>query len=105
MRPQGNGLQCPHCGSKLLAVKDSRPSINSIRRRRKCLSCGERSTTFEIFSPTTDEGSKLVSALTLFDRLRSIPDEPRRALLRMISSLATKQPPALPSPLIEPPAI
>lgn len=40
---------CPHCGSPNNRVVNSRDAQNStaIRRRRECLNCGERFTTFE----------------------------------------------------------
>src|SRR5262245_38456568 len=42
-------MRCPKCGSLDTQVKDSRPTEDSaaIRRRRVCLSCQFRSTTFE----------------------------------------------------------
>ena len=42
-------MRCPGCGSLDTQVKDSRPTEDSsaIRRRRLCLSCGFRFTTFE----------------------------------------------------------
>ena len=42
-------MRCPGCGSLDTQVKDSRPTEDSaaIRRRRLCLSCGVRFTTFE----------------------------------------------------------
>jgi transcriptional repressor NrdR len=42
-------MRCPNCGSLDTQVKDSRPTEDSsaIRRRRLCLSCGSRFTTFE----------------------------------------------------------
>jgi transcriptional repressor NrdR len=42
-------MRCPSCGSLDTQVKDSRPSEDSaaIRRRRLCLSCNFRFTTFE----------------------------------------------------------
>ena len=42
-------MRCPYCGSDDTQVKDSRPSGDntSIRRRRVCLVCGGRFTTFE----------------------------------------------------------
>src|SRR5947209_622712 len=42
-------MRCPSCGSLDTQVKDSRPSEDSaaIRRRRLCLACGFRFTTFE----------------------------------------------------------
>jgi len=42
-------MRCPSCGSLDTQVKDSRPTEDSaaIRRRRVCLACGFRFTTFE----------------------------------------------------------
>ena len=41
-------MRCPNCGSLDTQVKDSRPTEDSsaIRRRRLCLACGSRFTTF-----------------------------------------------------------
>jgi transcriptional regulator NrdR family protein len=41
-------ISCPTCKSKRSMVKDSRPTIGTIRRRRECYSCGGRFTTVEI---------------------------------------------------------
>ena len=42
-------MRCPFCGNDETQVKDSRPTDDnsSIRRRRQCLGCGARFTTFE----------------------------------------------------------
>ena len=42
-------MRCPACGHTESKVVDSRPSEDgsSIRRRRECLSCGRRFTTYE----------------------------------------------------------
>ena len=40
-------MRCPHCDSEDLKVIDSRSQPNSIKRRRMCLRCGYRFTTFE----------------------------------------------------------
>src|ERR671927_83791 len=42
-------MRCPYCGSLDTQVKDSRPTddSSSIRRRRICVECGGRFTTFE----------------------------------------------------------
>src|SRR5262245_66439033 len=42
-------MRCPSCGSLDTQVKDSRPTEDSaaIRRRRLCLACNFRFTTFE----------------------------------------------------------
>ncbi len=42
-------MKCPFCTHEELKVTDSRntPELNAIRRRRECLGCGRRFTTFE----------------------------------------------------------
>ena len=42
-------MKCPYCGYSESKVSDSRPADenSSIRRRRECLSCGKRFTTYE----------------------------------------------------------
>lgn len=42
-------MRCPYCGFQIDRVIDSRPFKNgsSIRRRRECLKCGKRFTTYE----------------------------------------------------------
>ena len=42
-------MKCPYCGDSESKVIDSRPADenSSIRRRRECLSCGKRFTTYE----------------------------------------------------------
>jgi transcriptional repressor NrdR len=42
-------MRCPYCGADDTQVKDSRPTedANAIRRRRVCVECGGRFTTFE----------------------------------------------------------
>ena len=42
-------MKCPACGNLESKVVDSRPSDDgsSIRRRRECLQCGRRFTTYE----------------------------------------------------------
>ena len=47
-------MKCPSCGFPESKVIDSRPTIegNSIRRRRECLNCGRRFTTYETIETT-----------------------------------------------------
>ena len=42
-------MQCPFCNNQETQVRDSRPTEenSAIRRRRQCLACGGRFTTFE----------------------------------------------------------
>ena len=48
-------MKCIYCGNTESKVLDSRSSdeSNSIRRRRECLSCGKRFTTYETIENTT----------------------------------------------------
>lgn len=41
-------MKCPYCGYSDSKVIDSRPAEDRIRRRRECLKCQKRFTTFEI---------------------------------------------------------
>jgi hypothetical protein len=43
----GVNMICPNCETEVSQVIDSRPSGNTIRRRRKCSACSERFTTRE----------------------------------------------------------
>src|SRR3989304_3599925 len=40
-------MRCPYCGYADTKVTDSRESDDGIRRRRECLDCGRRFTTYE----------------------------------------------------------
>lgn len=40
-------MKCPYCSSTESKVTDKRPSPEGIRRRRECLECGKRFTTYE----------------------------------------------------------
>lgn len=40
-------MHCPYCGERETRVLDSRPSETKIRRRRECVQCGKRFTTYE----------------------------------------------------------
>lgn len=47
-------MKCPYCGCEELKVTDSRNAVdaNAIRRRRACLGCNQRFTTFEMVELT-----------------------------------------------------
>lgn len=49
-------MKCPFCNHDELKVTDSRdaPEMNAIRRRRECLSCQRRFTTFETVELTVE---------------------------------------------------
>jgi hypothetical protein len=86
MRPDGLGLTCYGCGSQYLAVKDSRPTKNAVRRRRRCIGCGLRFTTFEIMSPTQDDTHRLYEALHFYDALLTMPLAQRNAILGVMAA-------------------
>ena len=44
-------MKCPYCGEAESKVIDSRDLNEGVRRRRKCLSCGARFTTYERMQP------------------------------------------------------
>jgi len=43
-------MDCPYCSNKELKVTNKRESPDGIRRRRECLKCGKRFTTYEKIS-------------------------------------------------------
>ncbi len=45
-------MHCPYCGKERNKVIDTRESIDTIRRRRECLDCGRRFTTYERVAQT-----------------------------------------------------
>ncbi len=63
-------MKCPSCGCTESKVVDSRPSPegNSIRRRRECLECQKRFTTFETIETTQIFVIKKDGEKELFDR-------------------------------------
>ncbi|HUT96672.1 MAG TPA: transcriptional regulator NrdR [Dehalococcoidales bacterium] len=46
-------MNCPYCGHSEDKVIDSREVNDGIRRRRQCLSCGERFNTYERLQPAS----------------------------------------------------
>ena len=46
-------MECPYCGHQDSKVIDSRDVNDGIRRRRQCLSCDERFTTYERLQPAS----------------------------------------------------
>ncbi|MBQ8848956.1 MAG: transcriptional repressor NrdR [Clostridia bacterium] len=63
-------MRCPVCGFADSKVVDSRPveEGNSIRRRRECLSCQKRFTTFEMVETIQTIVIKKDGSKELFDR-------------------------------------
>ena len=65
-------MKCPVCGFPESKVVDSRPieDGSNIRRRRECLSCGKRFTTFEILETVQIVVIKKNGSKELFDRAK-----------------------------------
>ena len=82
-------MRCPFCGTEDTQVKDSRPTEDdaAIRRRRFCVSCGARFTTFErvqlrdmlVVKSNGDkepfERDKLMRSMKIALRKRPVDDE------------------------------
>ncbi len=98
-------MRCPFCGSEELKVADSRNALdtNAIRRRRECLKCNQRFTTFETIELTIQvhkrdgryedfQEQKLIDGLEAACRHTRISHEQVRALaFRITSELMEKQ--------------
>lgn len=65
-------MKCPSCGYSESKVTDSRPvnDGSSIRRRRECLSCQKRFTTFEVLESVQIIVIKKNGEKELFDRTK-----------------------------------
>lgn len=62
-------MKCPVCSNPESKVIDSRPSDkSSIRRRRECLGCGKRFTTYEIIEASPVFVIKKDGSKEIFDR-------------------------------------
>ena len=91
-------MRCPFCGSDDTQVKDSRPTEDNtaIRRRRHCIACASRFTTFERVQLRELTVIKRNEARATFDRdklarsisvaLRKRPVDPER-VERVINSI------------------
>ncbi len=93
-------MRCPKCGCEESKVVDSRPSENNdaIRRRRECIQCGCRFTTYERREDMplivvkrdgrkeTFDRSKLMRGLLTATVKRNVPIEDLEALISSIES-------------------
>ena len=63
-------MKCPFCGGFDSKVVDSRPTEDGerIRRRRECIGCGKRFTTFEIVETTPIMVKKKDGSIQAFNR-------------------------------------
>jgi len=105
-------MRCPFCGNEDTQVKDSRPTEDntSIRRRRACINCGGRFTTFERIQMRELTVIKRNGQRVLFERdklvrsmaiaLRKRPVEPDRVdrvingIVRRLESLGEQDVPS-----------
>lgn len=82
-------MACPVCGSRKLSVIDSRGGAgNFIRRRRGCVECDHRFTTFEVVA---DENASREAQTTVGTMLLSLTPDQFQAL-RIILSMIGKNP-------------
>ena len=63
-------MKCPYCGFEESKVIDSRPTdeYTRIRRRRECMNCGKRFTTYEVIESTPIIVIKKDNSRQVFDR-------------------------------------
>lgn len=63
-------MKCPYCGYEESKVIDSRPTdeYTRIRRRRECMNCGKRFTTYEVIESTPIIVIKKDNSRQVFDR-------------------------------------
>ena len=61
-------MKCPECGCEESKVIDSRPTENKVRRRRECIKCTTRFTTYEIIEEVPLMVIKKDHTIEPFDR-------------------------------------
>ena len=81
-------MRCPECGCEESKVIDSRPTENKVRRRRECINCGFRFTTYEIIEDVPLMVIKKDHSIEPFDREKLV-DRLRRAAVKRPVSLET----------------
>ncbi len=80
-------MKCPECGFDESKVIDSRPTDGKIRRRRECLSCKCRFTTYEVVENTPLMVVKKDHSIEPFDPEKLV-ERLRRAAVKRPLSLA-----------------
>lgn len=81
-------MKCPECGCEESKVIDSRPTENKVRRRRECIQCGTRFTTYEIIEEVPLMIIKKDHTIEPFDREKLV-DKLCRATVKRPVSLET----------------
>ena len=87
-------MRCPYCNFPESKVIDSRPTdeSNSIRRRRECLSCGKRFTTYETVESVPLVVVKKDGSRQAFDRNKILNGLVKACEKRPVSMEALEQP-------------
>lgn len=86
-------MKCPFCGYCESRVVDSRPTDDGdrIRRRRECLSCQRRFTTYEVIETTPMMVIKKDGSLEAFDRGKLLNSMLRACEKRQVSLAQVEQ--------------
>ena len=86
-------MKCPFCGYEESRVVDSRPADDGerIRRRRECLGCGKRFTTYEVIETVPVIVIKKDKSREVFDRNKLINGLLRACANRPISIAAIEK--------------
>ena len=81
-------MKCPYCGYFDTKVNDSRPTDDDtrIRRRRECLKCGRRFTTYEMVERAPVMVIKKDGSRELFDRIKLLNGLAKACEKRRISA-------------------
>lgn len=106
-------MRCPACGHDDSKVVDSRDSADAIRRRRECLACGERFTSFERIegrvlwivkkngNKEPFQRDKVLSGIQLALRKRPYgPEEIERLVDKVARALEDRREPLIPSSVV-----
>ena len=78
-------MRCPECNCEDSKVIDSRPTENKVRRRRECIKCGFRFTTYEIVEEVPLMVIKKDNSIEPFDREKLVDRLCRAAIKRPIT--------------------
>lgn len=78
-------MKCPECGCDESRVIDSRPTENKIRRRRECVKCNFRFTTYEIIEEIPLMVIKKDHSIEPFDREKLVERVLRATVKRPVN--------------------
>lgn len=78
-------MKCPECGCDESRVIDSRPTENKIRRRRECVNCNFRFTTYEIIEEIPLMVIKKDHSIEPFDREKLVERVLRATVKRPVN--------------------